>query len=240
MGIIYHKGLLIALICIVISCTPQRRIAKESGSRNSIPTSCDSLKEYKSLYISKINADIQLDKQNYSAKVSFYYLPDSIMYASAINSGFEILRIGVTKDSIVYINRLDKLVFIFRNSKLEYPPPINFSDLEVMINRLKLCTQSRKKNTDKKNINIDLSERDIDKRIIVERADLMINKFEFFQKKTSEYIVGERSDSNDFIIYSNFIVDDLMLKVSGGDIEYNKRLKIDLDFNRTKYDIVYL
>ena len=68
----------------------------------------------------------------------------------------------------------------------------------------------------------------------------MVNKFEFFQKKTGEYVVGEMNDEKKIIIYSNYIVDDLTLQAEGGAVEYDRILNVNLSVNSRKYTIVYL
>jgi hypothetical protein len=232
--------ILVTLFLVIFSCTPQRRLQSERrGEILDFNTYCDSLKSFKSLYINKIDAKISFDKEDYDARVSVYYVPDSIFFVSAVNSGFEIVRIAITNDSIVYINRLDKLVYIFKTSEFGAPPPLDFDDLELLVNKNKLCNAKVKRVGEKNELIIDLSKQDIGKEIRYSKVDFSLQKFEFFQKKTSEYVVGERSGENDFVIYSNYLMGDLIFQTTGGVIQYDKDLNIDLSVNRNKYDIVY-
>jgi hypothetical protein len=236
-----NKGIFILLFLIFItSCSAQRNIQSGTKSeRRGVETYCDSLKFYKSLYINKINAEITIGGDNFDARVSIYYVPDSIFFVSAVNSGFEIVRVGIMRDSTVYINRLDKMVFIYKNDELGAPPPIDFIDFELLINKGVFCSTNSREQTSIGPYIVDISSQDITKKVFFSDADFTVKKFEFFQKKTSEYIVGERIGPDEFVIYSNYIVDDLMLKTSGGMVEYNKEMNINLGVNRNKYETIY-
>ena len=236
-----NRSILIILIFLfIISCGPQRRIHSDGlKGKEDAETYCDSLKIYKSLYINKISANILLGEESYDARLSMFYVPDSLFFVSAVNSGFEIVRIAVTKDSIIYINRLEKVVFIYKVNKLAPPPPMNFEDLEILVNKSKLCNLDEKEFTSNTELKIDRSEQNIAKEIIFSKFGLSLQKFEFFQKKTAEYVVGERRGKKEFVIYSNYLIDDLIIKTSGGVLEYDKEMNIDLSVNRKKYDIVY-
>ncbi|MDF1572204.1 MAG: hypothetical protein P1P82_11365 [Bacteroidales bacterium] len=233
------------LVCgMVFSCTPLKRLG---GGNNVSPAKqgtlsdfCATDKSFKTLYISGIDAKIIIDNKEYDSRVSLYYLPDSLFLLSAVNSGFEIVRLGVAPDSTVYINRLDKLAYIIRSKDTGYAPPVLFRDLERLLNRQLLCEGSVVESVSDSLLLLDHSEQDISKKIFYRLPGPKVWKFEFFQKKTGEYVVGELDAEQKIIIYSNYIMDNITLKAEGGDVEYNKVLDVNLAVNRRKYTIVYL
>lgn len=228
---------------LLVSCSQTGRLASRNSSLLSKNTErtvhCDSLPTFKSQYISKTNATVYLGEDQYNARVSLFYIPDSVFYMSAVNSGFEIVRIGVLQDSIVYINRLDKVVYIKKFDDLASPSPILFKDLEYLLNRQLVCHEAEKKQIDSSTFLVDRSVKNIAREIYYRVDDLTPIKFEFFQKKTGEYIVGELTTDNIFVIYSNYIVKNLKIEAWGGMIEYNRTMNIDLGVNNNKYDIYY-
>jgi hypothetical protein len=236
-----NKGIVILLFLIFISsCSAHRKIqGAKSGKKADIEVYCDTLKSYKSLYINKISAEITIGEEIYEAKVSVFYVPDSIFFVSAVNTGFEIVRIGIMRDSTVYINRLDKMVFIYKNVELGAPSPVNFADFELLFNRMKFCSIPSMGLSRDGNYVVDKSTQNITKKAYFSDLDFSLRKFEFFQKKTSEYVLGERRGHDEFIIYCNYIIDDLMLKTSGGVMEYDKEMNINLGVNKNKYETIY-
>ena len=191
------------------------------------------------MYVSKISAEITLDEEKYDTRLSVYYIPDTIFYISAVNAGFEIVRIGVTPDSTVYINRLDKFVYIYKSSELGYPPPVSFEDFEYLMNQKKACKAEKVRVKETNLASLDRSLKDVEKLIYYDYEQMRMEKFEFFQKKTGEYVVGERRKENSYLIYSNYIMDNLTIEAEGGEIERNKKLEINLSVNKRKYDILY-
>jgi hypothetical protein len=225
------------------SCSQSGRLGKgsvsavfDSEDRNGY---CDSLEPFSSAFISKVNAAVYLGDNQYNARVSVYYIPDSLFYMSAVNSGFEIIRIGVLPDSIVYINRLDKEVYVQNTNDLSNPPPILFRDLEYLFNRNLVCDLPGKKQIGDSVVFVNRSVKDIKREMFYRTVDLIPFKFEFFQKKTGEYVVGMFTADDLFVIYSNYIVKDLRIEAKGGVMEYNRVLSLDLNVNRKKYNIYY-
>lgn len=240
------RNLIVRLFIFVIfssfslSCATKRLTTGNYQAENALPgTLCDSVFNFKTLYISRIDANIEIGEENYDAKLMLYYIPDSILFLSVVSTGFEIVRVGVVPDSTIYINRIDKMVYIYRHSDTGFESPIRFYDIELLLNKSKQCSFSKKMVDRNLNILIDNSVQDIKKQLIISGVSLKLDKFEFFQKKTAEYIVGERTNDMEFTIYSNFFVDDVVLRTSGGVIEYDKKIDIDLSFNRNKYDTIY-
>ena len=232
------------ILGILLSCSPQRRLRNtpgyEAGSAGSLAGFCDSINTFKSLYISDIDAKIFINEEQYSSKVSVYYLPDSVFMLSAVNAGFEIVRIGVSPDSTVYINRLDKLAYVIMNDGIGYAPPLLFGDLEQLVNKKLLCDQPGAARINDSTLLVDRSVQDIAKKIFYTMPGVQTSKFEFFQKKTGEYVVGEMNNPEKIIIYSNYIIDDLKIEAEGGAIEYDRMLNVNLSVNTRKYDIIHL
>lgn len=162
-----NKGLFILLLLIFISsCSVHRKMQNDSiEDRGDMEFYCDSISPYKSLYINKISAELTLGEEHYDARVSLYYIPDSIFFISAVNSGFEIVRIGIMKDSTVYINRLDKMMFIYMQKEEGALPPVNFNDFELLINRQLLCSYASIQRIREGELIVDNSTQNIEKRV---------------------------------------------------------------------------
>lgn len=228
---------------LLASCSQTGRLGRRNSSFLSKPIektiNCDSLKKVDSQYISKVSTNFFFGENQYNARVSLYYIPDSVFYISAVNSGFEIVRIGVLQDSIVYINRVDKVVYIKKMNDLTPPAPIIFEDLEYLLNRKLVCDEGGKILMGDSTVLIDRSVKDIAREIYYTADGFRIRKFEFFQKKTGEYIVGEHTRDSTFVIYSNYIVKNLKIEAWGGEVEYNRDINVDLGVNKKKYDIYY-
>lgn len=231
------------VISLLFACSQSARLGRRSSSvlmeSDKYTVCCDSLKTFNSQHIRNINAAIYLGEEQYNARVSLYYIPDSLFFMSAVNSGFEIVRIGILPDSIVYINRLDKAVYVKNFDGFTPPSPLLFKDLEFLLNPHLVCDENDKIQIGDGTILVDRSVKDIAREIFYRVDDLTPIKFEFFQKKTGEYVVGEFTSDGIFVVYSNYIVKDLKIEARGGRIEYNRFINFDLHVNRKKYDIYY-
>ena len=181
-----------------------------------------------------------LGEEQYNAKLSVYYIPDSVFFVSAVNSGFEIVRVGVYKDSTVYINRLEKLVYVVKSNEIGYPAPITFEDLEYLINKERICSDYDGNLVNDTSVTVNRSENNVVKEIEYSSSDLAIKRFEFFQKKTGEYVVGKKNTTNTIQIYSNYLLGHFIIEGSKGEIKYDSEINVDLSVNRRKYDIIYL
>lgn len=237
------SGIGVVFLILSVSCTSLRNLAgdNEKGKTDISKTTsvCDSLKPFNTLYLSKIDASIMFDEEEYESNISLYYIPDSIIYISAVNVGFEIIRAGIMPDSIVYINRLDKLVYIYRESTTGYCPPATFNDLQLLFNRPKVCTAEKLLLEENDTFLLDRSVKDVSREIFYRAEDLVPKKFEFFHKKTGEYVVGEGSDESSYMIYSNYIIEDVTIRADGGKVEFDREININLEVNKKKYDILY-
>ncbi len=221
---------------MLVGCGQQRHLI----SSNEGIADCSDAEVYKTLYINKIDAKVSLNDDSYDAKLVLYYVPDSIIFLSASNAGFEIVRIGVFQDSTVLINRIDKMVFILKNDSMGNPPPVNFNDLEFLLDKNIRCRKKEGAVRKDDLLVYDFSVQDIAKYARVNRVNQDLHNFEFFQKKTGEYLVGEFAADGEIVLYSNFIVDNITIKARGGNLTLNKILEIDLKVNKAKYDFILL
>ena len=189
-----------------------------------------------SILITKAEAILTFDNERYEVVITLYSKRDSIIYLSAVNSGFEIIRASVNQDSIKVINRLDKIVYSAAlKKKLGYQYPVNFQDLQNLISNNYLCNYLEFARDDYQNsIVFDFDESRIKKRIILNRVGLDLNIFEFYNQKTDLYLMGERRNGT-FKIYSNFMITEFEITASGGNRTFNRDIEIKMDVNPRKY-----
>jgi hypothetical protein len=236
--------LIFAYVIMLMSCSPQRKLRGTETIDIEKPGNwrvyCDSLQAFESLYINRVNADIYIGQETYHTRITLYYLPDSLFLVSAVHAGFEMVRIGITKDSTVYINRIDKVAYIYKIDPRGNPPPMEFKDLEYLVNKHKICGESGPIMAEDNTVIVDRSLKDVAKVITFSDRFLSISSFEFFHKRTGEYIVGEQSNGKKLTLYSNYIVRDLKIEAYGGQVEFNRKMNVDLTINRNKYNIIYL
>lgn len=195
----------------------------------------------RSILIKKAEAILNYDQERYEVNLTLYSKKDSIIYLSAVNSGFEILRAAVNQDSILVVDRMNKIVY---HSSLQrrfgYQYPVNFRDLQNLIDRAYLCDFLEKGMDDHINsIVFEFDEQNIKKRILVDRKNLGIRIFEFYHRITDRYIMGERQDGA-LKIYSNFMISDIEILASGGEYYINSDITIKMDVNPRKYTFTEL
>lgn len=196
---------------------------------------CDTAERFESIFIGKISAEVEFEGERYDTRLSIYYVPDSIIYLSAVNSGFEIIRALMTPDSTIMINRLDKLVYFHDPHKTGFLDPIFFQDVEILINRLLICDHLDGLKVHEDRIFLDRSVQDVSKVIQYGINDLNILQFEFFQKKSNEYIVGELNEKDQLVVYSNYMIDDIKITAGSGTFEINRRIEVNMKVNERKY-----
>jgi hypothetical protein len=194
-----------------------------------------------SLLIKKAEAILSYDKERYEVNLTLYSKKDSIIYLSAVSNGFEILRASVDHDSIKVIDRMNKIVY---RSPLQrrfgYQYPVNFRDLQNLIDGAYLCNYMELGRDDQvNNIVFEFDERNIKKRILLDRRLLDLRIFEFYHQITDRYIMGERQEGA-LKIYSNFMITDIELVASGGERSFNGDIKIKMDVNPRKYTFTEL
>lgn len=199
---------------------------------------CDTLQ---SILINKAEAILTFDNERYEVSVTLYSKRDSIIYLSAVNSGFEILRASVKHDSIKVINRLNKIVYSAPlKRRFGYQYPVGFNDLQNLIANYYLCDDmDLAKDDHQNNIVFEFDETNIRKRITLNRVGLDLNIFEFYHQKTDHYLMGERRD-NSFIIYSNFMITEFEIIAGGGNRTFNRDIVVKMEVNPRKYTFTEL
>jgi len=202
---------------------------------------CIDVDTIQSILIKKAEALLMFDNERYEVSVSLYSKKDSIIYISAVNSGYEILRATVDQDSIKVINRLNRIVYRSPlQRKFGYQYPVNFRDLQNLISTYYLCDDMGKANDDRLNhVTFEFDENYVKKRIIYDRNTLKMSKFEFFHQKTDRYIMGE-SLNHVLKIYSNFMITEFEIQAEGGTLVYNQDVEIKMDVNPRKYTFTEL
>ena len=202
---------------------------------------CKGSDTIQNILIKKAEAILTYDSERYEVNVTLYSKRDSIIYLSAVNSGFEILRASVKQDSIKVIDRMNKIVY---SSPLQrrfgYQYPVSFNDLQNLIARFYLCDELQLGRDDMdKSIVFDFDENYIKKRIIINRNNLDMSIFEFYHQKTDRYLMGENLGDS-FKIYSNFMITDIEIIASGGERTINRDIKIKMKVNPRKYTFTEL
>ena len=202
---------------------------------------CNGSDTVKNLLIKKAEAILTYDTERYEVSLTLYSKRDSIIYLSAVNSGYEILRASVMHDSIKVIDRMNKIVYSSPlKRRFGYQYPVSFDDLQNLIARLYLCDDLHLGMDDNvQSIVFEFDENYIKKRIILNRNDLNMRIFEFYHQKTDRYLMGERLEDS-FKIYSNFMITDIEIVASGGERILNRDIKIKMEVNPRKYTFTEL
>jgi len=213
----------------------------EFGGMKGMEERCKDGDTIRSILISKAEAILMFDNERYEVTITLYSKRDSIIYLSAVNSGFEIMRASVRQDSIKVINRLNKIVYRSPlKRKFGYQYPVDFDDLQSLISTLYLCDELDKAYDDMQNhLVFDLDENHIRKRINLNRAGGALSIFEFYHQKTDRYLMGERLE-NSFKIYSNFMITEFEIIASGGIRSFNQDIKVKMEVNPRKYTFTEL
>ena len=206
-----------------------------------LEANCMGADTIRSFLISKAEAIITFDNERYETSITIYARKDSILYLSAVNSGYEILRASVMKDSIKVINRLDKIVYTSPlQRRFGYQYPVNFKDLQNLIAPHWLCKEIGAAHDDLlDHIVFDFDEPHVKKRIHLDRVGLQMKTFEFYHQQTNKYLMGERQDDA-IRIYSNFMITNFEILARGGTTTYNRDVKIKMDVNPRRYTFTEL
>jgi hypothetical protein len=241
----FHGILLLFALLLLSECGAMKEALQpkepELLGMEGLMQSCDGCDTIRSILIKKAEAILTYDKERYEVNVTLYSKRDSIIYLSAVNSGFEILRASVKHDSIKVIDRMNNIVY---SSPLQrrfgYQYPVSFNDLQNLIARFYLCDELQLGRDDQdKSIVFDFDESYIKKRIIINRNSLDMSIFEFYHQKTDRYLMGENLGDS-FKIYSNFMITDIEILASGGERTINRDVKIKMEVNPRKYTFTEL
>lgn len=202
---------------------------------------CNTQDTIQSILIKKADALMMFDEERYEVTVSLYSIKDSLIYLSAVNSGYEILRACVYKDSIRVINRLNRIVYrTDMKRQFGYQYPVDFSDLQNLISIHYLCDYQGIASDDmESSIKFELDDKYVKKRINVDRKSFKLKLFEFYHQKTEKYLMGEGMDDV-LKIYSNFMITEFEVHAQGGTVMYNQSIPVKMKVNPRKYTFTEL
>jgi hypothetical protein len=240
------KGLLLVLgSVLLISCNPGKSLLKTEipalAGMEGMVQACMGSDTIHNILISKVEAILTYEDERYEVNVTLYSKRDSIIYLSAVNSGFEILRASVKEDSIKVIDRMNKIVYrapLYRRFGYQYP--VNFRDLQNLIAGFYLCDDLESGRDDRmSHLVFDFDEDYIKKRVLLGRTDLKLSLFEFYQQQTDRYLMGERTEDA-FKIYSNFIIGDIEIVARGGERSLNRQVDVKMEVNPRRYTFTEL
>lgn len=238
-----NKGLIILGLLLAFSFT-RCKVIREVQQPNppsvegleGLGLQCGSTDTIQSILIKKAEALLLFDDERYEVTVTLYSMKDSIIYLSAVNSGYEIIRASVDKDSIKVINRLNKIVYrspMRRQFGFQYP--VSFHDLQNLISRYYLCDDMAFALDDQVNsIQFTMDDKYVKKRIHLDRKSFTLRLFEFYHQKTNRYLMGEFTDKK-LKVYSNFMITEFEIQAEGGSINYNMSIPVKMDVNPRKY-----
>jgi hypothetical protein len=243
-----NRGLLFILLLTAMAL-PQCKVAKELISQSppvlmgvdGLREQCISLDSVQTLLIKKAEAILIFDNERYEVSVTLYSKRDSIIYLSAVNSGYEIIRASVNKDSIKVIDRLNHIVYRTPlKRQFGYQFPVSFNDLQNLVGRFYLCDDLELAKDDLiQTVKFEFDENYIKKRIHLDRESLKLNMFEFYHQKTDQYLMGERNGDK-LKVYSNFMISEFEMQAMGGDVFYNEEITVRMEVNPRKYTFTEL
>ena len=237
--------LLFFMLALLSECGVVRNVAEEKETElagmEGLELKCIGSDTVRSILIKKAEAVLTYDQERYEVNLTLYSKKDSIIYLSAVNSGFEILRASVKKDSITVIDRMNKIVYSTPlQRRFGYQYPVSFKDLENLIDRVYLCDDLSFGRDDRINSIVFEFDKDyIKKRITLDRSRHNMRVFEFYHQLTDQYIMGEKIEDA-FKIYSNFMITDIEIVATGGDRIINRDVKIKMEVNPRKYTFTEL
>jgi len=240
-----HGILLLFALLLLCECGAMKEAlqpkAPELLGMEGMMQNCGGTDTIQSILIKKAEAILTYDSERYEVNVTIYSKRDSIIYLSAVNSGFEILRASVKHDSIKVIDRMNNIVYSSPlQRKFGYQYPVSFNDLQNLIARFYLCDELQLGRDDMaKSVVFDFDENYIKKRIVINRNNLDMSIFEFYHQKTDRYLMGENLGDS-FKIYSNFMITDIEIIASGGERTINRDIKIKMEVNPRKYTFTEL
>ena len=142
-----NRYLVLSLVVTCFLCQ-QCRIARELAKPDpprpvgmeGLTMICPATDTLQSILVSKSEALLTFDNERYEVTLTLYARMDSIIYLSAVNSGFEILRASVDPDTIRVIDRLNKIVYrtpLYK--RFGYQHPVDFKDLQNLVSSYFLC-----------------------------------------------------------------------------------------------------
>ena len=243
----FHIVLVLLAVLTLTQCGVKRKVSspvpdEKTSTRSGIEGFTDLCQDYdsiNSILISKADALFISNNERYEALVSIYAIRDSLIYMSVVNSGFEVIRASIDRDSIMVIDRLNKIVYTSAvRKRLGHQNPVDFSDIQNLVSRYYLCDEIEEaREVDFSRLAFQFNEPYIKKSIVLNRQTLLMDRFEFVHSETKSHFMGERTGGV-FKIYSNFIADEFEVEASGGSLSYNGSIDVKMQVNRRKYTLV--
>lgn len=236
-------GLVLALFlqqCKVMKEVQGPKVPEVTGMEG-MKMQCASLDTIQSILIRKAEALLMFDDERYEVTVTLYSIKDSILYLSAVNSGYEIIRASADRDSIKVINRLNKIVYYSPlKRQFGYQYPVNFNDLQKLTSKYYLCNDLDLALDDLADeLKFEEDEKYVKKRIHLDRKSFKLKLFEFYHQKTDRYLMGEMVDKT-LKVYSNFMITEFEMHAKGGTVVYNQSIPVKMDVNPRKYTFTEL
>jgi hypothetical protein len=214
--------------------------APHAGANN-WETRCLAVDTIHSFLISNVEAILNYEDERYEVTLTLYSRKDSILYISAVNSGYEIIRASVDHDTIRVIDRLNKVVYrtpLYR--KFGYQFPVNFEDLQHISSLYYLCGEDRIGEIPKdEKVILEYDMPSIKKRISLSKNGQQMDIFEFYHQKTGQYLMGEKVEGG-YKIYSNLMVAKFEIIARGGSLVFNRDLEVKMDVNPRRYSFIDL
>ncbi|MFO7934017.1 MAG: DUF4292 domain-containing protein [Bacteroidales bacterium] len=244
---IRNKGFFILLAAGIMlqQCRITREIQKvispEPGGLAGLEEACIRGDTLRSMMIREAEAWIVYEGEQYEVSTTLYVEKDSIIYLSAVKSGFEILRASIEPDSIKVIDRMNRVVYrtaMYR--KFGYQHPFTYGDLQNLISRYFFCREiSHAKDDFENSIAFEMDQETRKRRIIVDRDDFTLQTFEFYHRRTDEYLMGEKTEAG-LRIFSNFIIGEIEIIGRGGITVYNHHVDVKMEVNPRRYSFIDL
>ena len=238
------------ILCVLTAVTFQQCKVIKEAQRQKAPVlmgldglreQCLTMDTIQALLIKKADAILMYDNERYEVTVTLYSKRDSIIYLSAVSSGYEIIRASVDTDSIKVIDRLNKIVYrTALKRKFGYQFPVEFSDLQKLLVSSYLCDDLEGATDDLVDeVKFEMDKDYIRKRIHIDRNSLKMKMFEFYHQKTDQYLMGERNE-NKLKVYSNFMISKFEMEATGGTMVYNQEIQVKMEVNPRKYTFTEL
>lgn len=236
--------LLLALLFLT-RCRAGRQISPvpetEHAAAPGWVTGCAAQDTIRSFMITKANAIMTYDDERYEVTLTLYSRKDSILYLSAVNSGYEIIRASADKDSIRVIDRINKVVYRTPlKRQFGYQFPVNFNDLQHISCVYYLCRELEDNEmTDPSSLQLEFDQPQVKKRIHLQKHAMQMDLFEFYHHQTGKYLMGEKV-ADGYKIYANLMIDYFEITARGGTLEFNRDLRVKMDVNPRRYTYIEL
>jgi hypothetical protein len=240
-GIIF----LLASIMALTQCRAYREVVQPDlpvlAGMEGLSEACVASDTIRNVLISKAESLIITGDERYEAVVTLFAVRDSMIYISVVNSGFEIIRAAVDKDSIRVIDRINKIVYSTPvKRRFGYNHPVIFDDVQNLISRYFLCdVLDMGLEPDFDHVIFNFDEIVVKKRISFDRESLVMDRFEFYHLKTNKFLKGER-EADGFRILTNFMITEFEIMAKGGTVSYNQNIPVKMEVNRRRYTFINL